>query len=223
MAVFAVTGRKTSRWQDFVHVPIGHIKTGKDSTLSPKQSIIPLATQPRSFHLFPLWVWFRTRKWQQKRHMTIANLSDPTLYELSWWRFRFAATFLFLKIFLTVSCLEIIAWGGGGRSEREWLIVRVYWGWHIVTPSAVGVGAKAARCGNRETKETSATSEKLKSSKGKHYNTLYGLPTRVYTRADYSINGKISPKGIPSFTRSRPPNYIIVRRQDLKRQEVEMM
>jgi len=120
VVVFAVAGWETSRRQDFVHVPIGHIKTGKDSTLSPKQSIIPRATQTRSFHPFSFG-FDSARKWQRKRHKPIADPSDPPSARIIVMAiFRFASPFLSPQIFLTDSCLQRIASRGEVR-ESDWL------------------------------------------------------------------------------------------------------
>jgi hypothetical protein len=117
--------------------------------------------------------------------------------------------FLFAK-----NCIE-------GGSEREWLIVRVYWGRHIVilqAPLGPGQKQRVAATGKQKRHQQRQRNWKAAEASTIIHSTVSGL-----VWADYSISGQLSPKSIPSFTRSRPPNYIIVGRQDSRRQEVEMM
>ena len=223
--VFAVVGWETSRRQDFVHVPICHIKTGKDSTLSPpKQSIILLAARPRSFHSFVFA--FDSARVNGNGSDTSRSPTYLILF-LYYVRIIVMAVFRFASAFLFSTNIPDSSLFGdnsikGGR-ESDWLSASIGVDTLLLqAPLGSGQKQRVAATGKQKRHQQRQRNWKAAEASTIIHSTV-SRPTLVYTRADYSINGRLSPKSIPSFTRSRPPNYIIVGRHDLKRQEVEMM
>lgn len=124
--------KKSHRRHDFLHVPIGHIKTVKESTRQ-TQSIILLAT---SF-ISPL-------------DIIRVNAQPTAIFNILYF---LLCDYLFVHLIFTNAPADRCRWKHAKKDIwKKWLIVRVYSSRHIVTSSGRQGLRKGTRCG--ETKES---------------------------------------------------------------------